>query len=150
MNIRTATLEDLPQIIQMIVNDALGKTREEFGNPLPDHYLKAFNLIHDDPNQYLLVCEDDQNKIIATLQLTYIQYLTYKGGVRAQIEAVRVHEDARGKGIGEYIMKYAIDHARSKGAHLVQLTTDKRRTRAKTFYERLGFNASHEGMKLHF
>ena len=150
MNIRTANHEDLPQIIQMIVNDALGKTREEFRTPLPDHYVKAFNLIHDDPNQYLLVCEDDQNKIIATLQLTYIQYLTYKGGVRAQIEAVRVHEGARGKGIGEYIMKYAIDHARSKGAHLVQLTTDKRRTRAKIFYERLGFNASHEGMKLHF
>ena len=45
---------------------------------------------------------------------------------------------------------WAIHRAADKGAHLLQLTTDKRRPEALKFYEKLGFKSSHEGMKLHF
>jgi len=41
-----------------------------------------------------------------------------------------------------------IDEARRRGCALVQLTSDKSRQGAHRFYERLGFVASHEGMKL--
>jgi len=88
--------------------------------------------------------------IIGTLQLSFIQYLTYQGGIRAQVEAVRVREDKRGNGLGEKLFKWAIHRASEKGAHLLQLTTDKRRPEAINFYEKLGFSSSHEGMKLHF
>jgi GNAT superfamily N-acetyltransferase len=81
--------------------------------------------------------------------LQSISYLTYQGGIRAQIEAVRIHEDYRGKGIGQKLFEWAISRAKEKGAHLVQLTTDKKRAEALVFYEKLGFKASHEGMKLH-
>jgi GNAT superfamily N-acetyltransferase len=93
---------------------------------------------------------NDHKEIVGTLQLTFIPYLTYRGGIRAQIEAVRVREDMRGKGLGEQLFRWAIDRARERGVHLVQLTTDKRRPDALRFYEKLGFKASHEGMKLHF
>ncbi|MGS0524115.1 GNAT family N-acetyltransferase [Zobellia nedashkovskayae] len=83
------------------------------------------------------------------MQLSYITYLTYQGGIRAQIEAVRVHEDYRSKGIGQQLFEWAIQRAKQKGAHVVQLTTDKKRPDALKFYEKLGFTASHEGMKLH-
>lgn len=43
----------------------------------------------------------------------------------------------------------AIELAKDKGAHMVQLTTDKKRPEAIKFYEKLGFISSHEGMKLH-
>jgi GNAT superfamily N-acetyltransferase len=46
------------------------------------------------------------------------------------------------------MLTWAIDEARQRGCALVQLTTDKSRTGAHRFYERLGFVASHEGMKL--
>ncbi len=149
MHFRKAIKSDLPFIIEMIADDKLGATRENFQDPLPDVYLDAFNNIDKDANQYLIVVEKD-NKIIGTMQLSFIQYLTYQGGIRAQIEAVRIHKDYRGNNIGEDLFKWAIQKAKEKGAHLIQLTTDKKRAEALKFYEKLGFKASHEGMKLHF
>jgi len=149
MKIRKATQADVPQIIKMIANDKLGKQREAYREPLPSCYYEAFENITQDSNQDLVVMET-ATKIIGTLQLSFIQYLTYQGGIRAQIEAVRVHEDQRGKGIGAQLFTWAIQHAKDRGAHLVQLTTDKQRPEALRFYEQLGFKASHEGMKLHF
>lgn len=93
--------------------------------------------------------ETESGQIIGTLQLSFIQYLTYRGGIRAQIEAVRVHEDFRAQGIGQQMFEWAILRAKDKGAHVVQLTTDKKRPEALKFYEKLGFKTSHEGMKLH-
>jgi len=87
---------------------------------------------------------------MGTLQLSFIQYLTYQGGIRAQIEAVRIRKDKRGEGLGETLFKWAIERAKDRNAHLIQLTTDKKRPEALKFYEKLGFKASHEGMKLHF
>jgi len=45
-------------------------------------------------------------------------------------------------------MRHAVEMARVKGCALVQLTSDKSRTRAHAFYTRLGFKMSHEGFKL--
>ena len=53
-------------------------------------------------------------------------------------------------GVGEKMFLWAIERSRERGAHLLQLTTDKKRPEAISFYEKLGFKASHEGMKMHF
>lgn len=150
ISFRKAHIEDLSQIVEMLTSDPLGKLREDFRTPLPEPYLQAFRQIDQDPNQELMVVENEFQEIIGTLQLTFIPYLTYQGGIRAQIEAVRIHQDHRGKGLGETLFKWAIQRAKEKGAHLIQLTTDKKRPDAIRFYEKLGFRASHEGMKLHF
>ena len=134
----------------MLANDKLGKLREDFTEPLSEKYLNAFDKIDQDPNQNLIVVENDQEEVIGTLQLTFIQYLTYQGGIRAQIEAVRVREDQRGRGLGERIFQWAIEKSKAEGAHLLQLTSDKKRPDALRFYEKLGFKASHEGFKMHF
>jgi GNAT superfamily N-acetyltransferase len=122
--------------------------RENLTDPLPQMYRDAFDKIDADANQELIVVANDNNEIIGTLQLSFIQYLTYQGGVRAQIEAVRVKEDLRGEGIGRKMFEWAIERARERKAHLLQLTTDKQRPEAIQFYEKLGFKASHEGMKM--
>ncbi len=150
MIFREATQEDLLTIVQMIANDDLGKTRENFQTPLPSEYVDAFRAIYSDPNQELIVIEDTNYQVIGTLQLTFIQYLTYQGGIRAQIEAVRIRNDQRGKGIGKKMFTWAIERAKQKGAHVLQLTTDKKRPEAIKFYKKFGFKDSHEGMKLHF
>ena len=54
----------------------------------------------------------------------------------------------RGQGLGRGFFDWIIDYCDRRGAALVQLTTDKRRRDAVRFYERQGFVASHEGMKL--
>lgn len=150
INFRKAQKADVIHIVAMLANDKLGKLREDYRDPLPDTYYQAFEAIDADPNQELMVVENTDQEVIGTLQLSFIPYLTYQGGIRAQIEAVRIREDMRGSGIGELLFRWAIDRAREKGAHVLQLTTDKKRPDAKRFYEKLGFKASHEGMKLHF
>ena len=150
MKFRKANRNDVFEIVKMIAHDELGKSREDFKDPLPDKYYAAFDNINNDNNQELIVLEDNNSAIIGTLQLSFIQYLTYQGGIRAQIEAVRIHEDHRGKGLGEKMFTWAIAKAKERGAHLIQLTTDKKRSEALRFYEKLGFEASHEGMKFHF
>ena len=150
MKFRKATKEDVSFIVQMIADDELGKLRENYQDPLPEVYYQAFANIDQDPNQELMVVENQEGEIIGTLQLSFIQYLTYQGGIRAQIEAVRIRSDQRGQGIGETLFKWAINRVKEKGAHLLQLTSDKKRPDAIRFYEQLGFKATHEGMKLHF
>lgn len=149
MTIRKAESKDVAAIVEMIANDKLGQLREDFQNPLPKKYYTAFENIDSDQNQELMVMEAKSGQVIGTLQLSFIQYLTYQGGIRAQIEAVRVHTDFRSTGIGQQLFEWAIQRAKEKGAHVVQLTTDKKRPEAIRFYEKLGFKASHEGMKLH-
>lgn len=151
MNIhfRKATREDVPAIIRLLADDPLGAAREQYTNPLPNKYYAAFDEINSDKNNYLIIAEFDGN-VIGTLQLTFITYLTYQGGKRALIEGVRTDKSVRGKGIGKAMLQWAINKAKEEGCHVVQLTTDKKRPDALEFYKKLGFIASHEGVKLHF
>lgn len=150
MKFRKATINDISKIVEMIADDELGKTREDFRIPLPNEYYEAFKNIDADKNQELIVVENENAEIIGTLQLSFIQYLTYRGGIRAQIEAVRIRKDQRGMGLGKKMFEWAINRAQERKAHLLQLTTDKKRPKAIKFYEDLGFTSSHEGMKMHF
>jgi len=150
MKFREATKNDLLQIVEMITDDELGKTRENYQIPLPVEYLNAFEKINSDENQELIVVENEDLEIIGTLQLSFIQYLTYRGGIRAQIEAVRIRNDKRGLGIGKIMFEWAINRAKERKVHLLQLTTDKKRPKAIKFHEKMGFKQSHEGMKMHF
>ena len=150
LKFRKATKNDILVIVEMIADDELGKKRENFQTPLPSEYIKAFEKINSDANHELIVVENEDLEMIGTLQLSFIQYLTYRGGIRAQIEAVRIKKDKRGLGIGKIMFEWAISRAKERKAHLIQLTTDKKRPKAIKFYEELGFKKSHEGMKMHF
>lgn len=150
MHFRKARANDISAIVKMLADDDLGKKRESFQTPLAKAYFNAFTEIDSDKNQELIVVESDKAEIIGTLQLTFIQHLTYQGGIRAQIEAVRIRKDKRGIGLGKKMFLWAINKAKERNAHLIQLTTNKQRPDAIKFYESLGFSKSHEGMKIHF
>nr|WP_083784601.1 GNAT family N-acetyltransferase [Janibacter sp. HTCC2649] len=145
MRVRTATREDVAAIVALLVDDPLGATRETEGEQAA--YLRAFDLIDADPAHELVVLDDD-GEVIGTLQLTILPGLSRGGALRAQIEAVRIASSRRGQGLGEGLFRWAIDESRRRGAVIVQLTTDASREGAHRFYERLGFVASHVGMKL--
>lgn len=133
----------------MLADDPLGATRETFSSPLPDCYPAAFDAIDRDPNNELVVAETADGIVIGVLQITFIPYLTYRGGWRALIEGVRVASGFRSGGVGKRMLDWAIQRAKDRGCRVVQLTSDKSRPDAVRFYEQLGFVASHEGMKLH-
>jgi GNAT superfamily N-acetyltransferase len=145
---RRAHRNDLEEILYMLSDDLLGQRREKTSEKIADCYLNAFEKIEADPNQFLMVVELD-NKIVGTCHLSLIPSLTHQGGLRMNIEAVRVDSSHRGKGVGKWMMDQAILLARKLSCKIIQLTTDKTRAQAKQFYEQLGFIASHEGMKIY-
>ena len=144
---RIARREDVASIVRMLADDELGSQREQYEEPLSDPYFAAFEQIESDPNHELIVAEST-GEVIGTLHLMFLPSLSYQGGLRAQIESVRVDRKYQNQGIGSRMMKWAIERARARGAHLVQLTTHKSREDAHRFYSRLGFKGSHLGMKL--
>ena len=148
LEFREAIRADVPRLVEMLADDPLGARRERNENPLPETYFNTFEAINADPNHVLIVAESGGD-IAGFLQVSFIPYLTYQGGWRALIEGVRVVKELRSAGVGRALIEHAIERARAKNCHVVQLTTDKKRPEALAFYKKLGFRASHEGMKLH-
>lgn len=147
MEFRKATQEDVPAIVRLLADDELGSKRERFEKPLPVIYYEAFQLIEAQTGNEIILAVQGE-KVMGCLQLTIIPGLSRQGMKRAQIEGVRVDREYRGQKIGEKLFKEAIARAKIEQCGLVQLTTDKKRDDAFRFYEKLGFSASHEGMKL--
>ncbi len=147
LTFRDARREDLAAIVALLADDPLGATREIGGGVVAAAYVEAFDAIDGDVNNSVLVGERG-GEVVACVQVTLTASLTRSGATRATLEGVRVRGDARGAGAGEALVREAIALARERGATLVQLTSDKRRPDAIRFYERLGFEASHEGLKL--
>ena len=145
---RKACIDDLKAIISLLADDKLGQTREQFDDVLNQCYIDAFHKINNDPNQYLMVLESNE-QIIGTCHGTLMPSLTFTGSTRMQIEAVRVRLDARGQSIGQQMVEFAMNWGKEHGATIFQLTTNKERTNSLKFYEKLGFKATHEGMKLY-
>jgi len=148
VELRRATAQDVPAIVELLAADQLGATR---GGVRTDEdlqaYLRAFEALDADPAHLLLVAVDSGD-VVATMQVSYLPGLARRGALRAQIEAERVRQDHRSRGLGAALFRWAIEEARRRRCALVQLTTDRSRTDAHRFYERLGFVASHEGLKL--
>lgn len=143
--IRRANVDDIPAIVAMLADDALGSTRETPADLTA--YRAAFARIDADPNQFLAVMERE-GTVVGTLQLTFIAGLSRQGMTRALIEAVRIASSERGNGLGHRLLTWAIAEATRRGVGMVQLTADATRTDAHRFYRSLGFEPTHLGFKL--
>ncbi|HJK86149.1 MAG TPA: GNAT family N-acetyltransferase [Candidatus Megaira endosymbiont of Nemacystus decipiens] len=146
-------LDDLKEIVSLLSDDKLGQKREQIGceqtsSEVAQSYLDAFAKIDSDPNQHLMVLGND-GEVIGTCHLTLMPSLTFSGRTRLQIEAVRVVRRIRGQNLGQQMIEFAINWGKEYGAAIIQLTTNKERAKALRFYEKLGFKATHEGMKLY-
>ena len=146
VHVRAARRDDVPAIVHLLADDTLGASREQPTDPLPQAYWDAFDAIAAQGGNELLVAEANK-EVVGCLQLTVIPGLSRMGARRGQIEGVRVSSKHRGRRIGEALVEAATDRARQLGCALVQLTTDRRRVDAHRFYERLGFESTHIGMK---
>ncbi len=144
---RSARQSDLADIIRLLADDDLGSTREVVSDPADARYLAAFAAIDADPNQLLAVASDQAGRVIGCLQLSFLPGLSRAGMWRGQIESVRIAKDHRGSGLGSQFIEWAIARCAEHGCGLVQLTSDKTRVDSIRFYEKLGFVASHEGLK---
>lgn len=140
---RDATSADVPAIIALLRDDALGAGREIDDMTIYD---TAFQKMKAEAANHLIVGEIE-GRVVATYQITFISGLSLRASRRAQVESVRVASDLRGQRIGEALFADAESRARAAGCALIQLTTNATRDRARAFYERLGFTPSHVGYK---
>lgn len=145
--LRDATRDDLPAIVALLFDDESGRTREDPSVPLDPRYLAAFDAIDADPNQHLIAAELD-GAVIGTMQLSFLPGLSFRGSWRGLIEAVRIASSLRNQGLGEQMIRWAVEQCRVRDCKMVQLTSKADRTAAHRFYARLGFMQSHVGMKL--
>ncbi len=143
--VHRARRADLPALVALLRDDALGRTREAADLTA---YESAFEAVDRDPAHMLAAVLDPADEVVATLQLTLLPGLSRAGTTRLQVEGVRVRADARGSGLGAALLGWAVGWGRDAGASLAQLTTDEQRPDARRFYERLGWVATHTGMKL--
>ncbi|MHA6722954.1 GNAT family N-acetyltransferase [Sphingomonas sp. RS2018] len=149
LHIRPALITDVPAIVALMADDPNGALREDATLPLDAAYERAFLDLAADDRQELVVAERD-GRVIGTLQLTYIPGLAFRGALRGQIESVRIASNLRGGGLGTQLIEWAVARCREKGCRFVQLTSQRNRPDAHRFYERLGWEQSHLGFKLHF
>lgn len=149
VQIRLAKEDDLSAIINLLADDALGKTREIaiIDQEIPTSYLNAYSKIKDDP-KHMLVVMDYNSEIVGTLQLIIIPTLTLQGCIRAEVEGVRVKANYRRFSLGKILFRWVKETAIANGCGLIQLTTNKNRSDALCFYESLGYAHSHCGMKM--
>ncbi|KKX31600.1 GNAT family N-acetyltransferase [Rhizobium sp. LC145] len=144
---RKARRDDLTAIISLLAEDKLGQSREVVSEPVDTRYQEAFAAIEADANQLLAVAVGRNDVVVGCLQLSFVPGLSRTGMWRGQIESVRIASDERGSGLGSAFIEWAVERAAERGCGLVQLTSDKARLDAIRFYEKLGFVASHEGLK---
>jgi ribosomal protein S18 acetylase RimI-like enzyme len=142
---RQAWETDLDAVVALLADDEFGRARNPPFADAEADYRAAFAAL-EGPDNFVVVAARAGN--VKSYQLTFLRGLSFRGGLRAQVESVRIAQALRGQGFGSALMRDAIARARTRGAFLVQLTTDERRQEAREFYERLGFAASHHGMKL--
>ena len=145
-SIRQASRDDLEAIVRLHEADDLGGHGDVWTIETRPLYEAAYAAIAASPLSTLYVVEKD-GEVVATFQLTFTRTLTNRGRLRASLESVQVREDQRSRGIGATMVAFAEKEARLRGAGLVQLTSNKKRTDAHRFYERLGYAKSHEGFK---
>jgi GNAT superfamily N-acetyltransferase len=142
--VERATRADVPAVVALLADDEIGKAREGAEDA---RYEAAFDVVARDTSQYLAVVRDESDRVVATMQLTIIPGLVRAGTTRLQIEGVRVSAADRSHGLGAAMLEWAHEHGRARGASLAQVTTDEARERARNFYERLGYEPSHVGLK---
>ena len=149
-NIRKYTEEDFDQLVDMLRDDDLGKSRESIEKS-KSNYLNAISEITTNDNFDIYVMTDEaSDRLIGCFQIMFLPHVSFQGMRRCQIESVRVRSDLRGKGLGTELMKYAINLSKEKGCGIFQLTSNKNRIeKAHRFYKNLGMDSTHEGYKLY-
>jgi GNAT superfamily N-acetyltransferase len=142
--VQRASRADVPAVVGLLADDEMGPAREGAEEAT---YEAAFDVVARDTSQYLAVVRDESDRVVATMQLTIIPGLLRGGTTRLQIEGLRVAKADRSQGLGAAMLAWAHEHGRVRGASLAQVATDEARERARMFYERVGYETSHVGLK---
>ena len=104
---------------------------------VPPPQQEVIALLNAEGSTILVAREPDENgEIVGILSLTVYRVPT---GIRSIIEDVVVDQKMRRRGIGEALVRRAIELAREAGASGVALTSNPQREAANQLYQAMGF-----------
>lgn len=150
VSMRLASAADVPRIAALIAMGHAAAPMDAAAAEIEGRhpaYAAAFRRVAASEANHLFVAEQ-AGRVVGTYQLTVLPGIAERGRARGKIESVHVDPTLRGSGIGAVMMRHAIGQARALGIGLLELSSNKSRTDAHRFYERLGFAKSHEGFKM--
>lgn len=130
MDIREAKNDDLQAIYELI--DELEATHFEFTN-----FEKGFRFNSNQPNIYYYVAEH-LGLVVGFISI-HTQFLLHHNGFIGEIQELIVSEKYRGKGIGQKLIKKAIELAETIGMEQLEVTTNIKRERTHQFYRKNNF-----------
>ena len=119
------------------IQEALGRLLPQL-NPklaLPD--AKRLRRLLEDPDVVLLIARDGERIVGTTTVIVY----TTPFWIKARLDEVVVDHSVRGKGVGEELIRAALDIGRERGAQVAELQSGRgpAREAAHRLYERIGF-----------
>ena len=132
MLIRQANETDLPKIIDLL--------REMDGEDglASDESRAIWTNIYEYPYYKIFVIED-RELLIGTCSLVIIDNLGHLGAKLAVAENMIIRQEFRGQGIGNQLMQFVMARAKEEKCYKLMLSSNKKRTLAHNFYEKLGF-----------
>ena len=139
MRIEPATLEDLPQLVDLVM--ALFEIEEDF-QPDRDVQEKGLSLILEQPSGGRIFVVRTDYQIVGMVNLLFT-ISTAMGGFVLLMEDVIIHPDHRGQGFGTQLLEYVIEFARKKDFKRITLLTDEISAESQRFFQKLGFRHSH-------
>ncbi len=104
------------------------------------HLKTVWDEIMNNQERYRYVVVEEEEKIIATSNITIIPNLTRTGRPYAVIENVITHPDFRRRGFGRTTFQLLLEFAREHNCYKVMLLSSNKRKEAHEFYKSLGFS----------
>ncbi|MCB1229889.1 MAG: GNAT family N-acetyltransferase [Verrucomicrobiae bacterium] len=139
MRIEPATLDDLPQLVDLVM--ALFEMEEDF-QPDRTKQEKGLELVLEQPNRGRIFVIRTDYQIVGMVNLLFT-ISTAMGGFVILMEDVIIHPDHRGQGFGTQLMEYVIEFAEKKDFKRITLLTDQISAESQRFFQKMGFQHSH-------
>ncbi len=134
LSIREATEEDIPAILDLYRTSGIeGETAFT-----PDEALAHLASLKRYPYLRIFVAETGQT-VAGTYELLIMDNLAKHGRKSGIVEAVAVHPDHQGRGVGRAMMQHALEQCRRAQCYKLTLSSNLKRDGAHRFYEALGF-----------
>ena len=119
------------------IQEALGRLLPQLNPKLVVPDAKRLRRLLEDPDVVLLIARDGERIVGTTTVIVY----TTPFWVKARLDEVVVDDSVRGKGVGEELVRAALDVGRERGAQVAELQSGRgpAREAAHRLYERIGF-----------
>jgi ribosomal protein S18 acetylase RimI-like enzyme len=114
----------------------------ESSAPSAESVAESVALLLEDPaTEFLLAAAEGREQPAGVCQLRF-RHSVWTGTPDCWLEDLYVDEQARGRGLGGALVRFAFERALARGAERIELDTNESNTGAIALYESLGFSSA--------